>query len=233
MIARPRDRREVRPGRVGSVERSALDQAEPLHLRSATDELGGQRQEQLMDATQAQELAEQVRPALAQDDPCPELVRGDPDGHHREVPALVDDDRTFDPKSAPPGSGALGRGHDTTGIRGSARPGWVGSTRPRRVTTIVVGSGSGIPSSRRHAAKAAADARWTWLAVQRWVGAARTDPAPMTTASARVRSRPITNRSGSWNPLISPPLVAALGVQGDHAIDGRDEVGDDRRLIGT
>ena len=93
----------------------------------------------------------------------------------------------------------------TTGTSGAESPGCDRSSEPLAVTTTVVGWAVVIPRRRRHSAKASAEARWTWRAVHSWVGAARTVPAPTRTTSAMARSSPITNRSGSKNPLISPP----------------------------
>ena len=130
-------------------------------------------------------------------------------------------------RSAPAGVVAM-----TTGTVGSVSPLWWTGMSPLPVTITVVGRFAS-PISLRHAANAAADAGWTCSAIQRCSVEPRNVPAPTTTRSASARKSPMTNRSGSLNPLMSPTPGQRAATERHDPVDRRDEVGDDRRSIGA
>ena len=125
MVAAPTDRDELRPGRIGQAEGDAFDEPEPLELLVSTGDLGSDRQEELVEQVGPEQVTDQVRAPLAEDQPGTDRA------------GYVDELRRRD---AMPCSGDLDR---RVGGQAGGRP-------PRAVATIVVGWAALIPSVARH-----------------------------------------------------------------------------------
>ena len=69
MARGPADGDQLRPRRIGRLERDPLGKAQAFERRCPAGDLGRQGQEQLIEQAGPEQLADQVRTAFAQDQP--------------------------------------------------------------------------------------------------------------------------------------------------------------------